>query len=71
MNRGKGASRSEKERIAEALAVRPVIESPDVELHHPDPDEVERVRAGPLAAARARVGLDPTPTKGTPDGDPV
>ena len=59
---------SEKRKIADALAV-PVIESPDVDMHHADPDEQARVRAGPIAAARARVGLDPTP-KGTPtDGD--
>ena len=60
----------ETRKIAEALALpAPVIESPDVDMHHADPDEQARVRAGPIAAARARVGLDPTP-KGTPtDGD--
>ena len=48
----------EKRKIAAALALpAPVVESPDVDMHHADPDERERVRAGPLGDIRERLGL--------------
>ena len=47
-----------KAQIAAALAVgRPNLEQPDVEQYHPDDDERERVRAGPLGDIRERLGL--------------